>query len=162
MKIKESGGLATTGGWILNFGEDTIVFQEPKDWSGSVLGDYPPQIDVKTSAKFTHQGDDGSMGAVVYVGPRKKGGSTECAWVFAWYTPGNGNANKTYVEVGPAEDYPKGNIDRWEIIKANLLNAPGHTSHAIDNVKTGAEASSSIKPGYTSVATSVFDVVKIK
>lgn len=72
----------------------TLTFQEKKDWSGSVFGDYPEKISINRTDKFEHSGVpphdlNGSMGGVIYVGPNVQGGPDKCAWLLAWSAVGD-------------------------------------------------------------------------
>lgn len=151
---------ATMRGLVMNNGVDTIKFQEAKDWSGSVFGTYPPSITVERTVNITHQGVppkdyNGSKGAVVYVGSNVQGKSDNCAWVLAWYIPGDGSSNKIYVETGPSTKYPFHMID-WDAIEGKLESS-GSDNHYRDD-DTGAEASAQItSTGNIPKVVAVFD-----
>ncbi|CAO2828766.1 unnamed protein product [Amaranthus hypochondriacus] len=152
---------ATTRACMLNNGVGTITLHDHKDWSGKVFGSYPPSIPMTRSGKFTHRGippkdTKGSMGAVVYVGPNVQGQPINCAWVLAWWVPGEGSPNKVYVETGPCSKYPKGNID-WDSIKDKLMNSICESHDR--NEDTGAEASAKIdQTGNIPACVALFDV----
>ncbi|CAO2828768.1 unnamed protein product [Amaranthus hypochondriacus] len=152
---------ATTRACMLNNGVGAITLHDHKDWSGKVFGSYPPSIPMTRSGKSTHRGvppkdAKGSMGAVVYVGSNVQGQPNNCAWVLAWWVPGDGSSNKIYVETGPCSKYPKGEID-WDSIQDKLMNST-HESHD-RNDDTGAEACAEIdQNGNIPACAAVFDV----
>ncbi|XP_057251938.1 jasmonate-induced protein homolog [Beta vulgaris subsp. vulgaris] len=155
---------ATTKASMLNNGVGTIKFQEKKDWSGSIVGSIPPTIQLNKSGKFSHRGtppkdSNGSMGAMVYVGPNVQGGSDNCAWIMAWSTPGDGTENKIYVETGPSTKYPSGSID-WDTIKSSLQNS-SNESHYFDEDSQTEVSAQIAKNGNNPLAAAVFDVTLV-
>ncbi|XP_010670303.2 jasmonate-induced protein homolog [Beta vulgaris subsp. vulgaris] len=152
---------ATTRALMVNNGFGNATFQEKKDWSGSVIGAYPPSLGVNRPGKYTHRGVPpkdfkGSKGAVVYVGSNVQAGPINSAWILAWNVPGDGSPNQIYVETGPNTKYGKGNVD-WDSIQ-NSLNNPKSESHYRDE-DTGAEASAKINAtGNSPAASAVFDI----
>ncbi|CAO2826723.1 unnamed protein product [Amaranthus hypochondriacus] len=116
---------------ITNAGVQTIKYSSNKDWSGTVLGNYPQTIQLYQNGGFSHSGmypndQNGSIGAVVFVGPNKQTGSDDCAWVLAWSNPGQGD-NKVYVETGPSNKYIPGAVG-WPIIQSKLQNSSASSS----------------------------------
>ena len=141
----QAAAQTTTHAEMLNNGVGTVKFQEKKDWSGSVFGSYPQSIATSRSGKFSHRGVppqdvEGSMGGIVYVGPRVQGGSDDCAWVFAWSVAGDGTPNKVYAECGLASKYPPGNIN-WDKIKTSLTTASSEIEYSDDTSRSEISAS---------------------
>lgn len=80
---------------MLNNGVATMNYRDHKLWSGSIIGSYPDDIEMNGARSTTHQGvppkdTEGSMGAIVFVGPNVQDGADDCAWVLAWSVLGDG------------------------------------------------------------------------